>query len=513
MPLEFSASLVKELKRVLLSCMELNSSTKGLLYVLDMSTGEFRLTAFYGYLKRTPAIERYEFDHPLLRLIFEKRKPFMVNALENYPDLRDHFRSQDVYNAQVTPIYLQDRIYAFIEERNRGGRKYYDEDTLAGAKRVAEEMMVVLERAITGKTTRQGSPEEEAEKSTQYLLVRAASFRRYLPVVSTYFQDSVLLLKNAVSFDLLVLNLLIGERSINLVYSHRPLGPDSRQLIQNSLAEFFPFLGSGDNVSTHFYVERMDAEPQDARVETFYTLNSLERNGVSAYLSAIRFTPGYFEGEDIAALSKYSRMMGSYLSQVIREYRCFDTYIGLILNLLELSKSSGHTFRVHALNTAKYARALAEKMSDDLDFVDAVTIAALLHDIGILLIDPDLFEKESVINITDFEKIKDHTRVSLKFLEKIRVPKDIRAMIKSHHERMDGTGYPDGLEGAEIPLGARIIAVAEAFEVMTGKSGYRKSMSVRGALKEIIAQKGKQFDPEVVQVLSEIAGSRKEETQ
>ena len=143
-------------------------------------------------------------------------------------------------------------------------------------------------------------------------------------------------------------------------------------------------------------------------------------------------------------------------------------------------------------------------MSDDIDFVDAVTIAALLHDIGILLIDPDLFEKDSVLSITDFEKIKAHTKVCLRFLEKIRLPNDIRKMIQSHHERMDGTGYPDGLEADEIPLGARIISVAEAFEVMTGKSGYRKSMTTTQAMKEIRDQQGKQFDKKVVAVLTEI---------
>ena len=96
----------------------------------------------------------------------------------------------------------------------------------------------------------------------------------------------------------------------------------------------------------------------------------------------------------------------------------------------------------------------------------------------------------------------------MSFLEKIRVPKDIRKMIRFHHERVDGTGYPEGLEGEEIPLGSRIIAVAEAFEVMTGKSGYRKSMSVEDAIQEILSQQDKQFDRKVVETLEKILGKK-----
>ncbi len=501
----FSEAVVKEFKRVLLSCMELNNSTKGLLYVLDMETGDFRLAAYYGYLKRNPVIESYEYDHPLIPILFRKRSSFLINEVTSFPDLEGHFRDQNIQNAQVVPIFHEDRISAFIEERNRAGRQPFDEETLANTEKVAVEMQKVLNRSQGGGSADSGDElEEELGRSYKYFLVKFASFRRYMPSISSFFQEAVLLLKPLVQYDVLMLNISIGNKSINFVYSTDPLSVDCRAVLTDNLAEFFPFLGSGDNVSSHFMVESMDEEVCNGRPETHYTLNVVERNGFAVYLSAIRFTPKYFSGEEIASLSRFSRMLSGFLLQVMREYRCVETYIGLVLNLLELSKSSGYNFRIHALNTAKYARVIAERMSDDVDFVDAVTVAALLHDIGILLIDPDLFEKDSVLSITDFEKIKAHTKVCLRFLEKIRLPQDIRKMIQSHHERVDGTGYPDGLEGTEIPLGARIICVAEAFEVMTGKSGYRKSMTPKEALNEIQNQRDKQFDRSVVAVLTDI---------
>ena len=184
-----------------------------------------------------------------------------------------------------------------------------------------------------------------------------------------------------------------------------------------------------------------------------------------------------------------------------------------ILNLSNINRDRKDHFRdprlfwKHSLETGIGAQLLARTISYPVP--EEGIVAGLLHDIGILLIDPELFEKDSVINITDFEKVKTHTQICMSFLEKIRVPKDIRKMIKFHHERVDGTGYPSGLEGEEIPLGSRIIAVAEAFEVMTGKSGYRKSMSVENAIKEIAAQKDKQFDREIVETLEKILRKKK----
>ncbi len=499
----------KDFKRVLLSCMELNNSTKALLYVQDLNTGDYRLAAYYGYLKETPGMGMYELDHPVIRLLTRKRSPFIVNDISDFPELKGHFNLYRLKNVQITPIYMMDRIVAFIEERNRAGGEGYDEDTLRNAKQVAAEMKTHLAVFFGKKKRSVSGPKEEMGRSYQYFLVKFASFRRYLPIISRYFQDCAVFLKPSVKFDAIVLNVTINEKSVNFVYSIHPLSEKSKTELSGSLAEFFPFLGSGDNITSHFFVEQMsDRDVFDGKIGTYYTMNVLEKDSFSAYLCAVRFGSDYFEGDEIAVLSRFSRILSSFLSQTIREYRCFDTYIGLILNLLELSKSSGYNFRIHALNTAKYARAIAEFLSDELDLIDAITVAALLHDIGILLIDPELFEKDSVINITDFEKIKTHTQVCMSFLEKIRVPKDIRKMIKFHHERVDGTGYPDGLVGDEIPLGSRIIAVAEAFEVMTGKSGYRKSMAVEDAIKEIIAQQGKQFDRKIVETLELILGKK-----
>ena len=214
---------VKDFKRVLLSCMELNSSTKALLYVQDLQTGDYRLAAYYGYLKQTPEMGMYELDHPVIRLLTRKRSSFIVNDLSNFGELKEHFETYGLKNVQVTPIYMMDRIIAFIEERNRAGGQEYDESSIKNTSRVAEDMEVHLQ-SFFGKSKKKTGrgPEEEMGRSYQYFLVKFASFQRYLPVISSHFQDSVVFLKPSVKFDAMVLNVTINEKSVNFVYSVHP---------------------------------------------------------------------------------------------------------------------------------------------------------------------------------------------------------------------------------------------------------------------------------------------------
>ncbi|MCK7471181.1 MAG: HD domain-containing protein [Desulfomicrobium escambiense] len=282
----------------------------------------------------------------------------------------------------------------------------------------------------------------------------------------------------------MILNITVHNRCINLVFTEKPLATESRKSFDTYIADFFPFIGSGDNVVTLFHSEHTDYEAVKGTPGTYYSLPILEKSHLTSFLCAVRFKSDYFGAADVVALSRFAKVLSAYLSEIVREHKFFDTHIGLILNLLELSKQPNESFKIHSLNTAKYSRKIAERMSDDMDTVDAVTVAALLHDIGILLIDPELFERNSPLNPLDYQNIKRHTEICMEYLNQLRLHDEIKSMIRSHHERYDGSGCPDGLKGHDIPLGSRIIAVAETFEAMTGSFGYKKPVNPRDALEK-----------------------------
>ncbi|MBR5096472.1 MAG: HD-GYP domain-containing protein [Treponema sp.] len=158
----------------------------------------------------------------------------------------------------------------------------------------------------------------------------------------------------------------------------------------------------------------------------------------------------------------------------------------------------------HSENVAENARKIAYKMGLSKNEVQQIYYTAILHDIGVIGIAEDVIGKQGKFSPEEFEQIKKHSEIGERILSKITEMPEMAANVRSHHERWDGKGYPDGLVGAEIPLTTRIIAVADAFDAMTHERSYKEAMSVENAKKEILAGAGSQFDPRVAEVAVEV---------
>ncbi|MGB9665906.1 MAG: HD-GYP domain-containing protein, partial [Candidatus Cryosericum sp.] len=134
--------------------------------------------------------------------------------------------------------------------------------------------------------------------------------------------------------------------------------------------------------------------------------------------------------------------------------------------------------------------------------------AAVLHDLGKVGLDEDLLRKPG-LSVDEFHQIMGHSAVSASLLEGLTLFQGGRDIVLHHHERYDGKGYPDHLVGENIPLGARIIAVADSFDAMVSVRPYRaKSLTVTEALKILDDERGAQFDPELVTIFSKIVRAR-----
>lgn len=155
--------------------------------------------------------------------------------------------------------------------------------------------------------------------------------------------------------------------------------------------------------------------------------------------------------------------------------------------------TNGHSYRV-----ALYTTMLANKMGvTDQETLDKYYNIGLLHDIGKISIPDAILTKPGKLTPEEFETIKSHAQEGYKILKDVKIQEDIAAGAHHHHERYDGTGYPDGLAGKDIPLVARIIAVADAFDAMSSTRSYRKKLPLDYIAKEIETYAGTQFDPEV----------------
>ena len=136
--------------------------------------------------------------------------------------------------------------------------------------------------------------------------------------------------------------------------------------------------------------------------------------------------------------------------------------------------------------------------------VGKLELAGLLHDIGMIGISEDVLNKTEALTPDEFEVIKKHVNYGVKILEDIKQLKGVVEIIKYHHERYDGTGYPHGLKGDEIPLNAKIITIADAYDSMVSNRSYREGLAHEDAIKRIEEQSGRQFDPKVVECFKAI---------
>ena len=160
----------------------------------------------------------------------------------------------------------------------------------------------------------------------------------------------------------------------------------------------------------------------------------------------------------------------------------------------------------HLHRTADYSKSIADKLG--IDYIELVYVSGLLHDIGKILIPTEILKKSSSLNCKEKEKMRKHTLESTFIIQKHLPPtdytKNIIFNVFSHHEKYDGSGYPYGLKGDNIPLIARIISVADAYDALTNDRVYRKGISKESAIEEIKKNTGSHFDPEIVDKFLEL---------
>ncbi|MBW6463307.1 MAG: HD-GYP domain-containing protein [Bacillota bacterium] len=200
-----------------------------------------------------------------------------------------------------------------------------------------------------------------------------------------------------------------------------------------------------------------------------------------------------------------------FLLPLILARHSFQSYMQMRQTFLDTIKSlsvaidakdpytKGHSSRV-----ANYVVSLAREMRIPEDKVEMLQYIALIHDVGKVSIPEDILKKDRLLSDEEFGIMRTHCEAGAEVLQSIKFFAPASEVIRHHHERWDGLGYPDHIKGEEIPISARILAVADAFDAMTSDRPYRKALSPELALKELEEGAGTQFDPKVVEAFTRI---------
>jgi len=196
------------------------------------------------------------------------------------------------------------------------------------------------------------------------------------------------------------------------------------------------------------------------------------------------------------------RSYRTYLDRLEAEKKHTEAIADLHLRTIEaLSlaiEAKDHNTHDHLKRVQTYAMRIGKDLGVDEAQLNAIRAAAMLHDIGKLAVPEHILSKPGRLTPEEFEKLKIHPVVGAEILDRVQFPYPVVPIVRSHHEKWNGTGYPDGLSGEGIPIGARILSVVDCFDALTSERPYRRAVSADEAMALLRAESGRSYDPRVV---------------
>ena len=176
-------------------------------------------------------------------------------------------------------------------------------------------------------------------------------------------------------------------------------------------------------------------------------------------------------------------------------------YASTVKALLATIDAKDQYTRGHSERVARFSAFLAEKTGFQHDKILSLEQAALIHDIGKIGVEGYILKKQGSLDTMEFDEIKKHPQIGAKIITSVDFLQEMKPIILCHHERFDGSGFPDGIRGSAIPLSARLVAVADAVDAMLCDRPYRPALALEHVKEELTLKAGKQFDPDVVSVV------------
>ncbi len=208
--------------------------------------------------------------------------------------------------------------------------------------------------------------------------------------------------------------------------------------------------------------------------------------------------PGVFTDDEVTAVDTLARQLAIAIHNAAVFKRERELYMSAVKTLAEAVDARDHHTRAHSTRVARYALMIAREMGLPKGYLATIEYAGLLHDIGKIGLDDGILRKKGVLDPLERAQMMEHPTKGANILQQVAPFREIVPLVKHHHEWWAGGGYPDGMSGEAIPLGSRVLAVADAFDAMTTDRPYRLGLTPMEAVSRLQAGSGTQFDPAVV---------------
>ena len=551
--ISYREALYQRLSGVLYRCLEDVGSTKAALYLVLPGMHEFQLVSHYGWPRTQPPPAHLGPDHPILVLMQRERRGLISNDLAGYPELAPFCPGTSNPRFYLAPVFSSGEWVGLLIQRDpHKGIPFSLDKHQAATTDICQEVARNMDAAITRPTPpiREEVPPlrvpapptaamvkpqdrvrpQEGQAMEDFLFslgeepepepeppappqVRAAEFQEpaaesnlVLPEQQIFFWEAASMLCATVPIGAVALYVAeTTDLHPILTFSRAPLAVElKRQVLTHFISQLPQLDPSEFRLVTRCQLP--EKEPQTGKFMTLLPVMLEEQFGENDLLVLFRLEDRPFTVFEQEFIRQVSRMLGFYLQEARLHERYHQSFLSVSHRILASADGRLPGLRPQSLNTAERSRDLARRLGLTSAEVEAVSIAAILHDVGTLLLDRTILDKPE-LSPEDLEKVRTHPILASTFLTDLSFPFDILRIIRHHHERWDGLGYPDGIRREAIPVGSRIIHLVESYEVMTAGAPYKPSKPVAEAVAEIQQLAGTQFDPamvkEFVQMLKE----------
>lgn len=492
-PLSPEAEL--RLKQLLYRCMEELEATKAALYLAG-SEGNFELALSYGFGRRDKLIPEIRSGHPLWDWVRRHRTtPAFVNSSIEVPELQATLEDAGTARLLTIPLATGDRLTGLIDARDKARRQAYSSADIPPARQIATATeMAIKELGLYGAPAPTAST--AAPVSGAVSGAAEATFGLYSQWVVEEITGFAHNLARMPGIGAAVLTICDGKALRSMALRGIPFEGTQRDAVRNHQKQCLEAGGIKLAGTHHWSWDEQECGEGHERYEEIRTALLHAGTGLGIVLSLLGPAGSQAPEPGLALAAHQFR-----LAHQVRSYRRAARNLARIL--LEPGETAYPHLRQHSQTVSELAQRLAAMLRLSEEDEEAITVAAYLHDVGMRELEYARIYRIDKASDADVRVFQRHPVVGARIVETAEFPGDLVRAIRHHHERWDGTGYPHRLVGRAIPLAARIIHLAEVYDVLTSSSSYKRPVGREAALDTIRREAGKQFDPELVPLLDE----------
>ena len=496
-------------------------------------TGDYRLAASYGFAPRFGPDDFLDPSHPLVDWVQRQRKPVYANSPAEAGRLGVLMEREQYARTLALPIYVGSRLVGIAEFQDKLNGGFFASEDLRAAERLADRIAGVLE-AFNGTSVAAPEPMPPEDAEALFRPSEPAGVLDDFPPPPPLFSDtpaqepsptaaapsasipaspaatagtddlvfrgfwSALLLSPDV--EAVAFSTWTPEAGEIRIGARRLFADSARSALIENLESALPSALAGERIpdAKRFRMEYpLGRGP--GQIQSFAGIQtSVLSSGSRAILLSILFSrPPDGSLDDALKEVHWGARAAVLLSSAGDRYR--HSYRSLVKALLEPGLRTYPQLVAHSYAVGALCRRFAAALRLPADGIEQLTVAGLLHDVGIREVEVP-YERLSgrrPLDLQEVALVRRHATIGADILEKIDFPYPIAPLVRHHHERFDGAGYPDGLSGERIPFGSRVLAIAESYDAMTAQHSYRSPISREAALEIITMKAGTQFDPEL----------------